>query len=158
MSLPTSPDLLYGNHHTSIRQDPFNQHALEKRFKKVATNTRLPCDYPPVAVPNPRLDVSPPCCAPGKDMLGMGLNTGILDYQFGSSLDVPFCGVPIQPACGPFDPSASTPNCSVCPCRSSTCATLNQPGAPCCNYGFAREHNSAFGPSGGNRYGNVKWG
>jgi hypothetical protein len=87
--------------------------------------------------------------------MGIGVNTGILDYQFGSLMDAAFCGVPMNASCAPNAPYAT--DCAKCPCQRLGCNNVAGPEG-CCDYGFARTHTSAFGPNGGNRYGNIKWG
>jgi hypothetical protein len=160
MSLPTTPYLLYDNQYP-MDHDAFGPDALTKRFGYYAPCVKYPCKYNPVDASNPDYIVSPPCCPEmaGVDVLGIGTNQGVLDYQFGSSMDVPFCGVPMQNTCHMM-PGAPTPtNCEKCPCTKMGCHNVGGKGSPkCCDYGFARTHSSVFGPNGGNRYGNMKWG
>ena len=158
MSLPTSPYLLYDNQHPNDR-DAFGSDALIKRFGYFPKCVKYPCDYKPVNATNPTYVVSPPCCPEMSDVdvLGIGSNQGILGYQFGSSLDVPFCGVPIQHTCGMIQGAPTPTNCAKCPCQTMGCSNLGN-DTKCCDYGFARTPSSVFGPNGGNRYGNIKWG
>uniref|UniRef100_A0A6C0BMQ8 Uncharacterized protein n=1 Tax=viral metagenome TaxID=1070528 RepID=A0A6C0BMQ8_9ZZZZ len=154
MSYPTSPYLLYDNQFSQGR-DAFNKDALMKRFGKYET-VRFPCanDQVPASAMAPQYVVSPPCCPDmaGQDVLGIGVNTGILDYQFGSQMSPAFCGSVVGP-CG----TQSTTDCEKCPCQTQTCSTLGKLNAEC-DYGYARNRCSAFGPTGGNRNGNLKWG
>jgi len=154
MSYPTSPYLLYDNQHSQVH-DVFDRDALMKRYGKYGS-VAYPCasEQVPASAVAPQYVVSPPCCPgmSGQDVLGIGVNNGILDYQFGSSMSVPFCGSVVGP-CG----TQNIPDCKQCPCQRQTCATLNNPSAQC-DYGFARNRCSAFGPTGGNRNGNLKWG
>lgn len=155
MSYPTSPYLLYDNQQT-VNREPFNNLALHTRFGEYAPTAKIDCSFTPINASNPATVVSAPC-APElseQDMLGIGHNNGILEYQFGSSMNVPFCGVPLSAHCS--DPCAYglpvSTDCKKCPCSNAA------GGQEACNYGFARSPGSAFGPSGGNRYGNLKWG
>lgn len=159
MSYPTSPYLLYGNQHT-VNREPFNRIALTKRFGYYAPEAQYQCPVEPVNAANAPLVVSAPCCPElaGQDVLGIGHNNGILEYQFGSSMNVPFCGVPMDSAC-PNQCAYGLPtptNCEKCPCRIPGCGGGAAGG--CCDYGFARNHGAVFGPNGGNRNGNLKWG
>ena len=158
MSLPTVPYLY--NQQQPITHDVYFQESLEKRFGAYnPCGATFDCPYNPVKAVNPAYVVSPPCCPAmaGTDVLGIGSNQGILDYQFGSSMDVPFCGVPMQDYCGNI-PGAPTPtDCKKCPCKQMGCANVGA-DTGCCDYGFARNHSSIFGPSSGGRSANPRWG
>lgn len=158
MSLPTSPYLLFDNQY-GMGHDSFEQDAFMKRFGDFPACVKFPCDYKPVNASNPAFIVSPPCCPQmaDTDVLGIGTNQGVLNYQFGSSLDVPFCGVPMQNTCNMVQGAPTPTNCGMCPCQTPSCQNLGQ-NTGCCDYGFARTPSSIFGPNGGNRYGNIKWG
>jgi hypothetical protein len=138
MSYPTSPYLLYDNQY-GVNREPFSDVALDRRFGEFSPQVSYDCVAPTVNASNPSV---------GENRLGIGYNNGILDYQFGSSMNVPFCGASV--ATGGID-------CQKCPCQTLGCNSA-APGNGSCDYGFDRNHQSAFGPNGGNRYGNVKWG
>jgi len=150
MSYPTSPYLLFDNQQ-SVNREPFSQLALGRRFGAYSPTAQYNCATVPVDASNPAMVVSAPCCPEqaGHDVLGIGYNNGILNYQFGSAMNTPFCGVPLSNTTNEVD-------CQKCPCQTPGC-NVNNTNSPC-NYGYARNHASAFGPSGGNRNGNLKWG
>jgi hypothetical protein len=156
MSLPTVP---YTNQQEPIVWDEFGKYALMPRFRAYTCGERGNCSYTPPPIKNPSLVESPPCCPAmaGIDVLGIGSNDKVLQYQFGSSMDVPFCGLSMNNQCGLMDGVYVPTNCKACPCQQPGCQNFGSvPG--CCNYGFGRQPNQVFGPYGGNRYGNIKWG
>lgn len=128
------------------------------------------CPYQQPMACNPPYIVQAPCCPElaGIDVLGIGTNQQLLDYQFGSFQNQPICGVSLSEQCQLIAENGlgaqAFPNCQACPCKSIGChafgqdeSSLGQNG--CCDYaGLARDHASIFGPGAAGRSGLNRWG
>lgn len=157
---------IFSNYNHSQAQhvypDVFRPDALISRFGIYDSTATLPCNYEAPRVANAAVPMGPICCSDGvsdgANILGIGVNNAMLNYQFGSSMNVPFCGIPIHNDKCAIKGSPTPYDCNACPCRPPGCASLNGTVPPTCDYGFARTHSSIFGPNSGNRNGNVRWG
>lgn len=151
MSYPTSPYLLYDNR-TTVNREPFDSTALMPRYGAFSDSVSYACSAQTVNASNPAL------VSLGSDR-GIGYNNGILDYQFGSHMNVPFCGVSLAAERAAGFGVMVPADCEQCPCQTPGCANFGSaPNIQNCDYGYARNHGSVFGPNGGNRNGNLKWG
>lgn len=131
------------------------------------------CPYAQPMACNPPYIVQAPCCPElaGIDVLGIGTNQQLLDYQFGSMQNAPVCGVSLTEQCKLIAENGfgaqAFPNCQACPCKSIGCNAFGQPeqlvalngNDGCCDYlGLARDHASIFGPGAAGRSGLNRWG
>lgn len=109
---------------------------------------------------NPRMVFSAPCCPAmnGEDVLGVGTNDKILQYQFNSFANPSYCGVSLDNQCNVPLGTPFQQDCAKCPCQEMGCASFGKNNGCCDYFGAARNHASIMGPSGGNRYLNQRWG
>ena len=139
------------------RRDVFRADALTTRFRGYPCKVQTDCPHVS-AVPKTKMPIE--TSYDPKALYGMGVNNGVLEYQFTSMPDMPFCGVPLAAEDKLHYGQAAQRDCAACPCLNGQCPTSlsSETLDRDCNYGFARTFSSIFGPSSGNRYAMNRWG
>lgn len=151
MSLPEYDERL------NNRRDVFRSDALSEQFRSYPCTVKTECPHIST-VPKSKIPVE--TTYDPKALAGMGVNNGVLEYQFTSMQDMSFCGTPLADEDKLRYGQAASRDCAACPCLSgqSPDALSAQTLSRDCDYGFARTFSSIFGPTSGNRNAMNRWG